>query len=49
MLGAGDSSYIVKLRGLPFSTTMEDVLDFLTGVNVVNGKEGIVFIDFELK
>ncbi|CAB3226895.1 unnamed protein product [Arctia plantaginis] len=41
MLGAGDSSYIVKLRGLPFSTSVEDVLDFLSGVNVVNGKEGV--------
>ncbi|XP_053605283.1 heterogeneous nuclear ribonucleoprotein H2-like [Plodia interpunctella] len=41
MLGSGDSSHIVKLRGLPFSTTVEDVLDFLTGVNVVNGKEGV--------
>lgn len=41
MLGSGDSNYIIKLRGLPFSTTTEDVLDFLEGVNVVNGKEGI--------
>lgn len=40
MLGSGDSSYIIKLRGLPFSTTVEDVLDFLRGVNVCNGKEG---------
>lgn len=40
MLGSGDSSHIVKLRGLPFSTTVEDVLDFLSDVNVVNGKEG---------
>uniref|UniRef100_A0A2H1V9H7 SFRICE_000935 n=1 Tax=Spodoptera frugiperda TaxID=7108 RepID=A0A2H1V9H7_SPOFR len=41
MLGSGDSSYIIKLRGLPFSTTVEDVLDFLRGVNVCNGKEGV--------
>lgn len=41
MLGAGDSSYIVKLRGLPFSTTVADVLDFLQGVNVVNESEGV--------
>lgn len=40
MLGSGDSSYIIKLRGLPFKTTVEDVLDFLGPVNVVNGKEG---------
>ncbi|KAI5635169.1 RNA recognition motif domain-containing protein [Phthorimaea operculella] len=41
MLGSGDSSHIIKLRGLPFSTTVEDVLDFLSGVNVVGGKEGV--------
>ncbi|CAH0582802.1 unnamed protein product [Chrysodeixis includens] len=41
MLGSGDSSYIIKLRGLPFKTTVEDVLDFLGPVNVVNGKEGV--------
>lgn len=40
MLGSGDSAHIVKLRGLPFSTTVEDVLDFLNGVDVLNGKEG---------
>ncbi|KAJ2947216.1 hypothetical protein O0L34_g16925 [Tuta absoluta] len=41
MLGSGDSSHIIKLRGLPFSTTVEDVIDFLSGVNVVGGKEGV--------
>lgn len=40
MLGSGDSGYIVKLRGLPFSTTVEDVIDFLTDVNVLGGKAG---------
>ncbi|KAG6457014.1 heterogeneous nuclear ribonucleoprotein H2 [Manduca sexta] len=41
MLGSGDNGYVIKLRGLPFSTTVEDVLDFLNDVNVVNGKEGV--------
>ncbi|XP_063548019.1 heterogeneous nuclear ribonucleoprotein H2-like [Cydia strobilella] len=41
MLGSGDGGNIVKLRGLPFSTTVEDVLDFLSGVNVLNGKDGV--------
>ncbi|XP_047504395.1 heterogeneous nuclear ribonucleoprotein F-like [Pieris napi] len=41
MLGSGDGGNIIKLRGLPFSTTIEDVLDFLTDVNVLNGKEGV--------
>lgn len=40
MLGSGDNGHIIKLRGLPFSTTVEDVLDFLGNVNVLNGKEG---------
>ncbi|XP_046967226.1 heterogeneous nuclear ribonucleoprotein H2-like isoform X1 [Vanessa cardui] len=41
MLGSGDGSHIIKLRGLPFSTTIEDVLDFLNGVNVLNEKDGV--------
>ncbi|XP_032515791.2 heterogeneous nuclear ribonucleoprotein H2-like [Danaus plexippus] len=41
MLGSGDGSYIIKLRGLPFSTTAEDVLTFLSGVNVINDKDGV--------
>lgn len=41
MLGSGDSGYIVKLRGLPFSTTVEDVIDFLNGVKIVDGKAGV--------
>lgn len=44
MLGSGDSGHVIKLRGLPFSTTVDDVLDFLSGVNVVNGKEGDAYI-----
>ncbi|KAM3955009.1 heterogeneous nuclear ribonucleoprotein H2 [Aphomia sociella] len=41
MLGSGDNGHIIKLRGLPFSTTAEDVLDFLRDVNVVNDKDGV--------
>ncbi|XP_013167748.1 PREDICTED: heterogeneous nuclear ribonucleoprotein F [Papilio xuthus] len=42
MLGSGDGgSHIIRLRGLPFSTTVEDVLDFLSGINVLNEKEGV--------
>ncbi|XP_034828606.1 heterogeneous nuclear ribonucleoprotein F [Maniola hyperantus] len=41
MLGAGDGGHIIKLRGLPFSTTVQDVLEFLGGVSVVNGEEGV--------
>ncbi|XP_023944598.1 uncharacterized protein LOC112050538 isoform X1 [Bicyclus anynana] len=41
MFGAGDGSQIIKLRGLPFSTTVDDVLQFLSGISVVNGKDGV--------
>ncbi|GBP68628.1 Heterogeneous nuclear ribonucleoprotein F [Eumeta japonica] len=41
MLGSGEGCHVVKLRGLPFSTTVEDVINFLSGVNIVNGKEGV--------
>ncbi|CAG9120608.1 unnamed protein product [Plutella xylostella] len=41
MLGSGDGGHIVKLRGLPFSTTVDDVIDFLGGVNIVGGKDGV--------
>ncbi|XP_063827726.1 heterogeneous nuclear ribonucleoprotein H-like [Ostrinia nubilalis] len=41
MLGSGDNGHIIKLRGLPFSTTVEDVIDFLGGINIINGKEGV--------
>ena len=32
------------MRGLPFSATKEDVLEFLDGITVVNGEEGIFLI-----
>lgn len=48
MNGSGDNSYIIKLRGLPFSTTAQEVLNFLNGVNVLNGKNGM-YATFTLK
>ncbi|CAK1543753.1 unnamed protein product [Leptosia nina] len=45
MLSSGDGGNIVKLRGLPFSTTIDDVLEFLSGVNVLNGKDGVHFTE----
>lgn len=40
MSDSGEGTYVIKLRGLPFSTTVEDVVDFLSNVNIVNGKNG---------
>ncbi|XP_045467613.1 heterogeneous nuclear ribonucleoprotein H2-like [Harmonia axyridis] len=43
MSGAGDQEegYVVKLRGLPWSVTAEDVLKFFEDCDVMNGKNGI--------
>lgn len=43
MNGSGDNSFVVKLRGLPFSTTEQEVLTFLSDVKVLNGKNGKTF------
>lgn len=41
--GGGDSEggYIAKLRGLPWSATPDDVLNFFDNCNVLDGKSGI--------
>lgn len=43
MSGGGDQDdgYIVKLRGLPWSATVDDILKFFNDCNVRNGKGGI--------
>lgn len=43
MNGSGDNSFIVKLRGLPFTTTAQEVMTFLSGVNILNEKDGKTF------
>lgn len=39
----GDS-YVVKMRGLPWSTTDEEILKFFNNCKVKNGKEGVHII-----
>lgn len=34
---------VVRLRGLPFNSTAQDVLQFFEGVDVVGGEPGVVF------
>jgi hypothetical protein len=34
---------VVRLRGLPFNSTAQDVLQFFEGVDTVGGEEGVVF------
>jgi len=38
------SEHCVKLRGLPFTASREDVIEFLDDVDVCGGSKGVVFI-----
>jgi hypothetical protein len=37
----GGDRFIIKLRGLPWNSTANDILDFLKNVDVVGGEKGI--------
>lgn len=39
----GDS-YVIKMRGLPWSTTVEEILKFFDNCQVKNDKEGVHII-----
>lgn len=43
MSGGGDQDdgYVVKLRGLPWSATVEEILKFFRDSKVVGGKNGV--------
>lgn len=32
---------VIKLRGLPWSATNNDIMKFLDGINITNGNEGV--------
>lgn len=36
-----DEDLILKIRGLPWSTTVEEIIDFFSGCNIRHGKEGV--------
>jgi len=33
--------FLIKCRGIPFSTTTQDVINFLSDVNILNGEKGV--------
>ncbi|XP_059476192.1 heterogeneous nuclear ribonucleoprotein H-like [Neocloeon triangulifer] len=37
----GDDEYVIKVRGLPWSTTVDEILKFFGDCNIKNGKLGI--------
>jgi hypothetical protein len=44
----GDASdYCVRLRGLPWSATKQDIADFLERCRVVGGTDGVIIIKDE--
>lgn len=44
--GLMDCAWIVKLRGLPWSVTAQDIMDFLAGVEVSGGPNGVHLITY---
>ncbi|CAD7695209.1 unnamed protein product [Ostreobium quekettii] len=41
--GRGSLGYVLRLRGLPYSSTRDDVDKFFEGVEIQKGEEGVVF------
>lgn len=40
--------YLIRIRGLPWSTTKQDILDFFDGVHILNGEDGIHLVTLAL-
>lgn len=43
-----DGSFLIRIRGLPFTTTKQEILDFFEGINIVSGEDGIHLAAFGL-
>lgn len=43
-----NSPYLIRIRGLPWSTTKTDILNFFHGVRILNGEDGIHLITLAL-
>lgn len=36
-----DDPYLIRIRGLPWTTTKRDIIEFFDGVDILNGEDGI--------
>lgn len=41
-----DCSQLIRIRGLPWSTTKKEICEFFKGVNILNGENGVHLITF---
>ncbi|MCL4124761.1 UNVERIFIED_CONTAM: hypothetical protein GTU68_024752 [Idotea baltica] len=39
--GNGDEDKVIRIRGLPWSATKEDIIKFFDGIEILNGVEGV--------
>lgn len=46
--GNYDLPYLIRIRGLPWSTTKQDILNFFDGVHILNGEDGIHLVTLAL-
>lgn len=48
---SGDESanLVIKLRGLPWTVTAKDIIDFLNGVEIADGVHGVHIITYSKK
>lgn len=42
------SPYLIRIRGLPWTTTKRDIIDFFDGVHILNGEDGIHMVTYAL-
>lgn len=43
-----DGSFLIRIRGLPFTTTKQEIAEFFEGINIISGEDGIHLASFGL-
>lgn len=43
-----DGTFLIRIRGLPFTTTKQEIAEFFEGINIINGEDGIHLASFGL-